>query len=161
MSRIWQRIFFAITFSLAASGCATFAEDQRNLLHSSSQPWVCEGKIEVNHFGGGSQTAEYKAKAIVYPSKDIENLEIDLTPAMSQAKKLCTNGATCQVKQVGAITQIAIQPAKPTHPSSEVSPGMMFYSESLKFDPASSQLDFGGGGFEWNWGFTGKCIIKP
>lgn len=161
MNRNWQYVLLTVPFVLVINGCATVAHDQSDLLLPSSQPWFCEGKIDVGHFGGMSDTSELTAHAVVHPSKDIEDLEVDLTPAMSQAKKPCANGATCKVDHDGTSTRIIIHPAEPTHPSPQQSPGMMFYSESIQFDSTKSQLSFSGGGFEWGWTFTGKCIIKP
>jgi hypothetical protein len=161
MNLRWRYILLINSFVLAISGCATVAHNQPDLLHSSTQPWFCEGKINVGNFGGMSVTREITAHAVVHPSKDIEDLEVDLTPAISQAKKPCANGATCKVDHIGTSTRIAIRPAEPTHPSSQQSPGMMFYSEGIQFDSTNSQFVFSGGGFEWDWNFTGKCTIKP
>jgi len=161
MSRKWQRVLSIIPFLLAVSGCATFTHSQPSLLQSNSKPWFCEGQIQVTHAGRNTDTMKHEAEAIVYPSKDIEKLEVDLNPAISQSKTPCSNGASCQSELIGGVTRINIQPAKPTHPSPEKSPGMMFYSEGIQFDPTNSRLTYDGGGFEWGWEFTGKCVIKP
>ncbi|MFC3652953.1 hypothetical protein ACFONN_15450 [Dyella humi] len=161
VNRKWRNVLLTIPVALTVNGCATVARDQPNLFHSSSKPWLCEGKIDVSQLGSMPNTRELTARAVVHPSADIEDLEVDLTPVPSQAKKPCANGATCKVENIGARTRIVIYPAKPTHPSPQQSPGMMAYSEGIEFDPTKSQLAFSGGGFEWGWIFTGKCIIKP
>jgi hypothetical protein len=138
---------FLLAISLCLGGCATLPGRSLDITNPGSHDtWVCKGTYGATGQTGGRQD---KSQLLVYPNMVLSKIEIDF-PGHSLP---CGGGASCEVTRQGTTTVISIKPAAGTRPDPT-------YSETLQFDQSTNRLQFGGGGLDGEWGFTGICKPK-